>query len=348
MPLDERGRDARVRWYRPSVRSLGSTAAGAVLVGAVLVGACATPTRERPPLGVVPSAVTSAEPEWLPIGLRGGSAYEADPRERELVGLRRLTTGWTVERIALSADERALVVVGRAPGAAARGLHVLDVATGHTRPLDVGAGALVDASVRVRGGSTEVLALVDGTDGARRGLEGTILGTGLEGLRAVELPAGVERAARAEDGRLFAVARRGRAPRALTIDGVASSLAVGAAELALDRDDVAIVVGDQLVRTSVEGRGPQVVASGLLDARPTSLRGGTVVFSSRHDVERGELYAARLEGFSRPRRLTFAGGSSAAVTRDGRWLAFVSGRAGGGDVFAARWIHDDPGGEPPR
>jgi hypothetical protein len=241
-----------------------------------------------------------------------------------------------------------MVIVGRAPGAAARGLHVLDVATGRARPIDVGAGVVGDASVRVRERSTEVLALVDSADGARRGLEGTLSGTGLEGAHAVELPAGVERAVRAEDGPLFAVARPGRAARTLTIDGVASSLAVSAPEFAVDRDDVAIVVGDQLVRTSVEGRGSQVLASGLLDARPTSVRERTVVFSSRHDVERGELYATRLEGSSRPRRLTFAGGSSAVVTRDGRWLAFVSGRAGGGDVFAARWIHDDPGEEPPR
>jgi len=297
---------------------------------------------------VVPSAVTSAEPEWLPVGLRGGVAYEADPRERELLALRRLTTGWTVERIALTADERAIVIVGRAPGAAARGLHMLDVATGHARPIDLGAGVVGDASVRVREGSTEVLALIDGADGARRGLEGTLGGTGLEGTHAVELPAGVERAVRAADGRVFAISRPGRAPRALTIDGVASPLAVSAGELALDRDDVAVVVGDQLVRASVEGRGPQVLASGLLDARPTSLRAGTVVFSSRHDVERGELYAARLEGSSRPQRLTFAGGSSAIVTHDGRWIAFVSSRAGGSDVFAARWIHSDPFEEPPR
>jgi hypothetical protein len=158
----------------------------------------------------------------------------------------------------------------------------------------------------------------------------------------------VEHARRGEDGRLFSIARTGPATRTLTIDGVASSIVVSAGEFALDRDDVALVVADQLVRTSVEGRGLQELARGLLDARPTSLREGMVFFSSRHDVERGEIYAMQLGGSSRPRRLTFAGGSSAIMTRDGRWLAFVSGRAGGREVFAARWIHDDPGREPPR
>ncbi len=348
MPLVERGRDVGVRWYGPHVRSLGAFAGGAVLVGAVLVGACVTPARERPPLGVMPSAVTTAKPEWLPAGLRGGSAFEAHPRERELVGLRRLTAGWTVERIALTADERAIVIVGRAPGAADRGLHVLDIATGQTRTVDVGAGSLADASVRVRERTTEVLALLDDASGTRRGIEGTLHGAGLEETRAIELPAGVEHAVRGEDGRLFAIARPGGSPRTLTIDGVEVSIAVSARDFALDRDDLALVVADRLVRTSVEGRGRQELASGLLDARPTSLRDGLVFFSSRHDVERGEIYAVRLGGSARPRRLTFAGGSSAIATRDGRWLAFVSGRAGGSDVFAARWIHNDPGGEPPQ
>ena len=54
-------------------------------------GARHTPD-EKKPLGVLPTAVTTAEPLWIPERILAGAPHEADARESRLAELRRLTS----------------------------------------------------------------------------------------------------------------------------------------------------------------------------------------------------------------------------------------------------------------
>ena len=52
----------------------------------------------KEPLGYMPTAVTTATPEWIPFSVRAGKSVAGDPRERHLTDLRQLTFGAGRER----------------------------------------------------------------------------------------------------------------------------------------------------------------------------------------------------------------------------------------------------------
>ena len=118
----------------------------------LLVAAClAEPAKEPPPLGQLPTAVTTAEPEWTPFRVLAGEAVTADPRERHFGELRQLTSDGSVVAAAWSPDGHRLLILGAAPGSPCTRLRMLDVRTGQSELLPPTRG-WVGSAVFARGG----------------------------------------------------------------------------------------------------------------------------------------------------------------------------------------------------
>lgn len=78
---------------------------------ALLVSGCGRPPSESPePMGVLPTAVTTAEPLWIPFSIRAGQSMEPDPREGHLRRVRRLTVTGRAVGAAWYPDGRAVLV----------------------------------------------------------------------------------------------------------------------------------------------------------------------------------------------------------------------------------------------
>lgn len=60
-----------------------------------LLAGCGGPVTRRGPMGVLPSAITTAEPSWVPFRVLAGRSITSDARERHFGELRRLTEGGT-------------------------------------------------------------------------------------------------------------------------------------------------------------------------------------------------------------------------------------------------------------
>ncbi|HTJ82505.1 MAG TPA: hypothetical protein VL400_12350 [Polyangiaceae bacterium] len=333
-----------------------------VALGAA-TAACTPPPVERHPLGEIPSAVTTAEPEWLPPRVRSGKAEEADAREPHLTELRRLTEGYDIDELAFALDAKLLVLVGRAPGSKLTALFGVDLAKGTVEPLDTPNERALGLSVNGRGDEALVV-LAPAAAGAPPRIEdvsaAAIFAKAFGKAAPPAFTAGpltISRAALAPDGSsayfvarsndgpglgLFASSRgAGPAGRALV-----SGLAEVTPAVSPDRAYVAFVRdasgGQQsLVMASIEGRSPRELAAG---ARFASVAfhpsGERVVYGSDRDREAFELYSTPLgtEPKTSPERLTFRGAKSVAFTPDGRQIAFTSKRAGGTfDVFVGRW-----------
>lgn len=108
-----------------------------------LLGACAAPeTPVKEPLGHLPSAVTTAEPEWIPFSIRAGKPVEADPRERHLRELRQLTFGQGENAEGyFSPDGRRLIFQSTRDGASCDQIYVMELGSGETRRISNGEGA---------------------------------------------------------------------------------------------------------------------------------------------------------------------------------------------------------------
>ncbi len=107
------------------------------------LAACSTaekPPRE-PPLGYIPSAVTTAQPEWLPFSVRAGKAVPSDPRERHLVEVRQLTYGDGENAEAYwSPDGRRLVWQSTRGGAGCDQIWEMELGSGEVRRVSTGGG----------------------------------------------------------------------------------------------------------------------------------------------------------------------------------------------------------------
>ncbi|MEM6786965.1 MAG: hypothetical protein AAF715_05555 [Myxococcota bacterium] len=101
----------------PARRAGADTATATTTAVAVLL--CLTGACERPPstpsgpMGVLPSATTTAEPEWIPRSFRAGVRVAADPRERRFTELRRLSARGNVAAAAWYPEGDAIVVEER-------------------------------------------------------------------------------------------------------------------------------------------------------------------------------------------------------------------------------------------
>lgn len=88
----------------------------------------------------MPTAVTKAQPEWIPFQIRAGQPVDADPREKHLKELRQLTFGGENAEAYFAPDGRRIVFQSTRDGAACDQIYVMDLADGATRRVSSGAG----------------------------------------------------------------------------------------------------------------------------------------------------------------------------------------------------------------
>lgn len=92
-------------------------------------------------MGVLPTAVTSAQPNWIPFTVRAGSAVDINPAEdRHFVALRQLTVDGTSHAPAWSADGRRLVFTSRSDGHCGE-VRQIDLEHGTSQTVPTGPGS---------------------------------------------------------------------------------------------------------------------------------------------------------------------------------------------------------------
>jgi hypothetical protein len=143
------------------------TSALVVLSGALAAG-CLGPGKKREPLGVLPEAVTTAVPQWVPFRVMAGREVAADPREKRLGELRQLTTDGAVAVVGWRG--RSLLYESGRDGAHCGSLFALDLATGVVEPVGPDK-ALVLGAALTAGGAEMVYAQAYEGAGCRAPLE---------------------------------------------------------------------------------------------------------------------------------------------------------------------------------
>jgi Tol biopolymer transport system component len=112
----------------------------AALSLSLLALACSREPAPREPLGQMPTAETSAKPDWIPFTIRAGKSVAADPRERHLADLRQLTFGGENAEAYWSPDGRKLILQSTREGAACDQQFVIDLEAGETKRVSNGKG----------------------------------------------------------------------------------------------------------------------------------------------------------------------------------------------------------------
>lgn len=116
------------------VSSRVGTLANATVLAACAIGCAGGAQPNDKPMGALPSAVTSAEPLWIPFTMRAGRAVDADPREGRLRELRQVTFDGKSRPGAWHPSSTRIVVERTADNGLCR-LEEIDLATGATRAL---------------------------------------------------------------------------------------------------------------------------------------------------------------------------------------------------------------------
>ncbi len=114
-----------------------------VLAALSVLAACSSSEQiPKEPLGVLPTAVTSAQPEWIPFVIRAGKPVQADPRERHFTDLRQLTFAQGENAEAYwSPDGKKLIFQSTRDGYPCDQIYEMDLGTGETKRVSNGQGA---------------------------------------------------------------------------------------------------------------------------------------------------------------------------------------------------------------
>src|SRR5262249_55589983 len=127
----------------------------------LLLAACTPPNpAKKEPFGVLPSAVTSAEPLWIPFSLNAGQAFPDDPREERLFAVRRLTFDGASGKPRWAADGQSLVYETGGAKGGCRQLARVRLVDGQTTPVVT--GALASTRFGTPAGSATLLVAAEG------------------------------------------------------------------------------------------------------------------------------------------------------------------------------------------
>lgn len=292
--------------------------------------------RSPRPMGVMPSAQTSAEPEWLPLAPRAGQRVAADAREALLGEPRRLTEGLDVSELAWAPDARRLGFIAQRPGAPRASAELVDLANGRrssvSRPEEAASSLCFLDEERV--------AFVASSGGKRFVVTSKLDGTERSTLELADEPVALAPSSgpdalwlTVKRGEQHAIARASRQGGPLRV--VVAASAGGAPTASSARASIAFVGGDGSLRVaSEEGRAERVLpreSHGRASHPAFDARGGYLYFASDRDTLGGEIYRVDVDAEAWPpraERLTFQQGSVAAPSPDDRWLAFASRRSG--------------------
>ncbi len=91
-------------------------------------------------MGILPSAETDADPQWVPYRIGAGRSIDADPRERHLEALRRLTFDGKSARASWHPDSRHIVFESYADGGCGQIVR-MDLGSGRVEQLTKTPGA---------------------------------------------------------------------------------------------------------------------------------------------------------------------------------------------------------------
>jgi TolB protein len=118
----------------PVIRSL------AALSLSLLATACGSEPPAREPIGHMPTADTSAKPDWIPFTVRAGKPVTADPREKHFVDMRQISFGGENAEAYWSPDGRKLILQSTRDGGACDQEYVLDLESGEAKRVSNGQG----------------------------------------------------------------------------------------------------------------------------------------------------------------------------------------------------------------
>ena len=285
------------------------------LLLALTLGACSSAQKPRPPLGALPTAVTTAEPLWIPFRVHAGRAVSLEPRESHFTELRRLTS-----------DGHAGLPLWAPSGAELRYVNRADCRTIETIDLETGRTSRVTQATALESLVTADTLTATECDGAPSA-HATTSPHALHGTAPVSL-GGITN------------------PHAMPTLSPDHALLSWQAHIEGGADG-----STAIFLSAANGARPrQVSHDGLINAHPTFTKDGRrIVYSSDRDsVPNASTFALYLtepegpvtaSGAARVERLTFGDDRAPRFSPDGRWLAFLSSRGGNGtDLYVARWL----------
>lgn len=110
-------------------------------IAAGVAGCGGTEPNAKEPTGAIPSANTSAKPEWVPFAIQAGTPVEADPKERHLKDIRRLTfnQGENAEGY-WAPDSKKIILQSTRDGKTCDQIFTIDLVTGEQKRVSSGEG----------------------------------------------------------------------------------------------------------------------------------------------------------------------------------------------------------------
>ncbi len=277
------------------IRIAGAAATGASLLA---FGACVREPELSPlePMGRLPGLVTTAEPEWIPFQVAAGTTLPEDAREERLAEPRAIDVGGQARRMAWAADGRSLLAEVKrldAPCEAA-----WQIPLGRQAPKLV-SGPGTRARIGAVVGPDRFLIAESPCSEPSASAKWAIV--------EVDVATNKRRVVARPDGEAFG----------LTFDGSTAFFAVRGGGAKRDR----------IERVAIAGGTPVMVADcNGLDAG--SVARATLVFGCREKENATQLVSASDQGGN---LMPWSGGDDvdldAALTADGRTLAFASARA---------------------